>query len=91
MPQDTYITVRDPASGSLECELEPHGLQFLSAVTLETDLNGTNYDDEHDDWTTWWMNENADAWQDQGGVFVSGKIYSDLWHFSRYRPGRAGW
>ncbi len=90
LAQNTYITVRDPGSGYLECELEPHGLQFLSPVTLETDLNGANSGD-YDDWTTYWLNENADSWEDQGGEFSSGKVYSELWHFSVYRPGRAGW
>lgn len=90
LASSTFITVRDSNAEYLECELGPHGLRFLAPVTLETDLNGTDFGG-YQDWTTWWRNDSADAWEDQGGVFDSGRIVSELWHFSVYRPGRAGW
>lgn len=88
MPADGYLTVRDTSGAFVECELTPHGISFLQPVELYTYLSGTQYE-PYEDWTTWWHNEAADAWEDQGGSFDGDWIHSYLDHFSTYRPGRA--
>jgi hypothetical protein len=72
------------------CDLEPHGIQFLAPVELEIDLSGTDFE-PYTDWSIWWYLEDSGLWEDQGGVYDSGKVRVSLDHFSRYSAGRAGW
>jgi hypothetical protein len=90
---DTDITVKDPGGPYVNCELGPHGTQFLFPVTLEVDLQGLGYL-PWTDWTVYW-HAGPDLWVDQGGVldWRRGKVRARLQHFSEYDPGRgrAGW
>jgi hypothetical protein len=88
---DTYITVRDPESDFVSCELEPHGIQFLVPVELQIDLHGLHYS-PYTDWSIYWL-VGEDQWQNQGGTFENEKVRASLRHFSEYAPGRgrAGW
>lgn len=92
LAEDTYITVRDPGGAYVECQLEPHGLQFLVPVRLKIKLDDFGYDASAP-WTIFWLNEDLGAWEDQSGSWDTGEssVWVDLWHFSAYRPGRAGW
>jgi hypothetical protein len=90
MPANGYLTVRDTSGEFIECELLPHGIMFQSPVDFYTNLQGTPYQ-PYQDWSTWWHNEAGDTWENQGGTFEQGWVHSYLSHFSRYRPGRAGW
>ncbi len=87
---DTYITVRDPGTGYLMCELEPHGIHFLIPVQFEMDLKGLHWQ-PYTDWTDYWFNEETGLWERQTGTFDGDKIVDSLSHFSRYVAGRAGW
>jgi hypothetical protein len=91
LSSDTYITVRDPGGYIVQCELEPHGTQFLAPVELQVDLRGLFYL-PFTDWSIYYHTD-AGVWQDQGGSFNNGKVTANLWHFSDYAParGRAGW
>lgn len=89
LPEDTYITVRDPGSGYLMCELEPH-MVFLAPVELELDLHGLDYQ-PFTDWTVFWFDPDTEEWENQGGSFAHEKLTVQLDHFSRYAAGRAGW
>jgi hypothetical protein len=88
---DTYITVRDPGSWMVSCELEPHGIQFLVPVELQVDLHGLHYS-PYTDWSIFWLAA-EDQWENEGGTFENEKVRTTLWHFSTYAPGRgrAGW
>jgi hypothetical protein len=90
---DTFITVHQTSQdGALVAVLEPHGIQFYSAVTLEINLTGLDWQ-PYTDWSIYWLNDATDSWVNQGGSFGSGKVTGSLWHFSTYAParGRAGW
>jgi hypothetical protein len=90
---DTYITIHQTSQdGALVAALEPHGLQFRSAVALEVDLKGLAWQ-PYTDWSIFWLNESTEHWECQGGTFASQKVTGSLWHFSSYAParGRAGW
>jgi hypothetical protein len=90
LTDDTYITIRNPGDGYLDCELEPHGIQFLQPVQLEMDLSGLHFS-PFTDWTVYWYNDANDTWENQGGQFNWDRVTVDLHHFSTYRLGRAGW
>ncbi|MBU1701841.1 MAG: hypothetical protein KJ970_03180 [Candidatus Eisenbacteria bacterium] len=90
LDEDTYITVRDPGSDYLICELEPHGIVFNVPVELEMDFKDLDYI-PFTDWTIWWFNDGAGCWENQGGTFAGEKLNVDLNHFSKYAAGRAGW
>lgn len=80
------------ASGPAQVTLGPHGAQFNVPVELSIDLSGTSLADAPDVTMFWW-DEDHGVWVDVGGVWdpSTGTITSELEHFSRYRPGRAGW
>jgi hypothetical protein len=88
LPRDTYITVRDPGSGYLMCNLEPEGIHFNVPVDLEVDLKNTGISGS--DWTIFWWNPTAGVWEDQEGTFSGDKVNAPLSHFSTYAPGKAG-
>lgn len=90
LPEDTYITIRNPGNGYLMCELEPHGIQFLQPVTLEMDLRGLGYQ-PFMDWSIFWLNDQTGEWEDQSGSFGNEKVRVSLMHFSTYAGGRVGW
>jgi hypothetical protein len=90
---DTYITIHETSvDGALVAVLEPHGIQFQSAVTLEINLAGLTWQ-PYTDWSIYWLNEATESWENQGGAFANQKVSGPLWHFSAYAParGRAGW
>ena len=88
---DTYITIhQESVNGLLVAELEPHGIQFRAPVTLEINLDGLEWQ-PYTDWTLWWLNDDTGVWEDQGGTFRFRKVTGQLWHFSDYSAGRAGW
>jgi hypothetical protein len=92
LSEDTYITLRDPGSLYLICDLEPHGITFMTPVTLEMNLKNLDIDG-FNDWTIFWLNDFTGDWEDQGAVFDPDKekVTANLEHFSRYGGGRAGW
>lgn len=90
LSEDTYITVRDPGTGYVMCDLEPHGIAFLVPVQFEMDLTGLRWQ-PYTDWTDYWFNEETGDWERQSGTFDGKKIVDSLSHFSRYAAGRAGW
>ncbi|MBD3336320.1 MAG: hypothetical protein GF355_12470 [Candidatus Eisenbacteria bacterium] len=90
LDEDTYITVRDPGSEYLICELEPHGILFNVPVSLTIDCRRLDLG-PYTDWSIWWLNENSGMWEDQQGAFDGKTIEAELEHFSRYGGGRAGW
>lgn len=90
---DTHITVRQRSEdGALTAELQPHGLQFRSAVTLEIDLDGLQWQ-PYEDWSIYWLNTATNMWEDQDGTFDHRRVTAEISHFSTYAParGRAGW
>jgi hypothetical protein len=90
---DTYITIHQTSQdGALVAVLEPHGIQFRSAVTLDINLSGLTWQ-PYTDWTIFWLNEATGSWENQGGTFANQRVTGPLWHFSEYAParGRAGW
>lgn len=87
--EDTFVTVRDPGSGYLMCDLEPH-MVFLVPVELELDLHELQYQ-PFTDWTVFWFDPETELWENQGGTFDHEKLTVQLGHFSRYAAGRAGW
>ncbi len=90
---DTHITIRQKSEdGALIAELQPHGLQFRSAVTLEIDLDGLQWQ-PYEDWSIYWLNPVTNNWEDQDGTFDHRRVTAEISHFSTYAParGRAGW
>lgn len=89
---DTAITVRDPGSGYLVCDLEPHGLTFLTPIRLEMNVSGLSIATT-DGLTIFWLDQAAECWIDLGGAYnaADGVLSAELKHFSRYAGGRAGW
>lgn len=90
---DTYIAIHQTSqNGALVAVLEPHGIQFNAAVTLEINLTGLAWQ-PYTDWDIYWLNEATDRWENEGGNFANQKVSGLLWHFSTYAParGRAGW
>jgi len=90
LAEDTHITVRDPGSAYLICELEPHGIVFNIPVELEMDIKNLDTAPFFD-WTIYWYNDATGLWVDQSAVLDKDKITAQLSHFSRYGGGRAGW
>ncbi len=78
--------------GYVQVDLGPHGAEFDAPVTLNVDLSGTGLA-RYDDITLYWWDEDAEEWVDVGGTWDpdSNMLSTELEHFSRYRPGRAGW
>jgi hypothetical protein len=89
LTQDTYITIREPGTGYMMCDLEPEGIHFNQPVDLEVDLKNTGI--TGDGWTIFWWNPVTGLWEDQNGTFSGDKVNAALRHFSRYAPGKAGW
>lgn len=96
LSRDTDITVVDMTGqvGHVECELLPEGIQFNADVWLFS----STYDlTPALDWHVYWMTTDGAGKKvgvDQGGEldqFGSFGILAHLQHFSKYRPGKAGW
>jgi hypothetical protein len=95
LAQDTEIVVRDVTAeegGIVTGELLPEGLTFLKPVYLQVDLEGTTAEGWSDA-NLFWYDPDTGQWVDQGGFYSpwTHKLWAPLEHFSRYRPGRAGW
>lgn len=89
---DAAYTMTYKTIGAVQVDLGPHGAEFDVPVTLTVDLGGTNLAGD-DDVTLFWWDEASGTWVDVGGVWdpASNTLTTELEHFSRYRPGRAGW
>lgn len=80
------------AGAVVQVDLFPHGAEFDNPVLLEIDLRGTSLA-QYNDITLYWWDEVSGEWVDVGGAWdpASKTLSTELEHFSRYRPGRAGW
>jgi hypothetical protein len=89
---DARYSIAYSTIGAVEASLSPHGAVFDNPVELEIDLAGTSLANEPDV-TLYWWDEDHEEWVDVGGSWDRNtqKLTSTLEHFSRYRPGRAGW
>lgn len=92
LPRSAVYSMTYQAGGPAQVTLGPHGAEFQVPVELSIDLSETSLADAPDV-TLYWWDEDNEEWVDVGGVWdpSTGVITSELEHFSRYRPGRAGW
>lgn len=92
LPRSAVYSMTYQQSGPAEVNLGPHGAEFDVPVELSIDLSNTSLADAPDVTLFWW-DENRGRWVDVGGVWdpSTETLTAELEHFSRYRPGRAGW
>ncbi|MCA9728273.1 MAG: hypothetical protein R3E12_07005 [Candidatus Eisenbacteria bacterium] len=92
LPDPTTYSMQYRDRGPVEVELGPHGSVFDVPVQLSIDLSGSTLASGSDVSLYWW-DEDHGQWVDVGGTWdpATSTLTASLAHFSRYRPGRAGW
>jgi hypothetical protein len=95
LSEDTEIKISRPNPQAVMCELEPHGIQFNTPVTLRIDYGGTAAADNEANMPSlgvYWYNEDSGIWEVVGKRIdaKSNKMEASLEHFSKYGAG-ADW
>lgn len=89
--EDTVITIRQTwqNDGVVGFELLPHGLQFRKAVDLRVWLGDKAQ--AGDAVSLYWWDAGAADYVDMGGTWAAPYLTTQIWHFSQWKAGRAGW